>query len=240
MNEQITNFKTQKILALGAHPDDLEFGCGSLLAKEASLGSTIKLLVLSKGEAGTAGTPESRAEESRQAAKLIGAEIEFLEMGGDCHIKNTAENAFTIAKYIREFKPDVILAPHTDENQHPDHAEAGKMTRDAARFARYGGLAELKNLATHKITALYYYPVTQDFAAPVDLVVDTTEVYDTWVKMINCHNTQLQNKDYESLVTARAKALGVAIGTKSAQGLWKNDPIRINTLSDLNLSSRNY
>lgn len=229
-----------KILAIGAHPDDLEFGCGSLLAKEALNGSQIKLLVLSKGEAGTVGTPESRADESQSAAKLLNAEIEFLEMGGDCHIKNTSENAFQISKHIREFKPDVILAPHTDENQHPDHAEAGKMARDAARFARYGGLNELKNLPVHKITALYFYPVTQDFAAPVDIVMDTTEVYETWVKMINCHTSQLQNKDYENLVTARAKALGVAIGTKCAQGLWRNDPIRISLLEDISLSSRNY
>ncbi len=229
-----------KILAIGAHPDDLEFGCGSLLAKESSTGAQIKLLVLSKGEAGTVGTPESRSEESREAAKLINAEIEFLEMGGDCHIKNTSENSFAIAKYIREFKPDVILAPHTDLNQHPDHAEAGKMARDAARFARYGGLEELKDFPTHKITALYFYPVTQDFAAPVDIVIDTTEVYDTWVKMIHCHTSQLTNKDYESLVTARGKALGVAIGTKCAQGLWRNDPIRIDSLKDINLSSRNY
>lgn len=231
---------SHKILAIGAHPDDLEFGCGSLLAKEAKNGSQIKLLVLTKGEAGTVGTPESRAHESKAAAKLINAEVEFLEMGGDCHIKNTSENAFTIAKHIREFQPEIILAPHTDENQHPDHAEAGKMARDAARFARYGGLQKLKNLPTHKITALYFYPVTQDFAAPVDIVVDTSEVYDTWVQMIKCHTSQLSNKDYESLVTARGKALGVAIGTKCAQGLWKNDPVRLEFISDLKLSSRNY
>ncbi|MDE2312006.1 MAG: PIG-L family deacetylase [Patescibacteria group bacterium] len=228
------------ILAIGAHPDDLEFGCGSLLAKEAARGSHLKILVLSKGEAGTVGTPESRKQESEAAAKLLGADIEFLDMGGDCHIQNTPQNGFTIAKYIRNFKPEVVLAPHPDENQHPDHSVVGKMARDAARFARYGGLAELKNLPAHKITALYYYPVTQDFAAPVDLVIDTSDVYDTWLKLINCHASQLKNKDYESLVTARAKALGTAIGTKCAQGLWKNDPLRLDYISDLTLSSRNY
>ena len=235
-----TSVKGGKILAIGAHPDDLEFGCGSLLAIEAARGSQIKLLVLSKGEAGTAGTPESRQEESMAAAKLIGAKIEFLDLGGDCHIQNTPQNGFRIAAVIRKFKPDILLAPHTDENQHPDHAAAGKIARDAARFARYGGLVELKDLPVHKITALYFYPVTQDFAAPVDLVIDTSGVYDTWVKMINCHTSQLGNKDYESLVTSRAKALGTAIGAKCAQGLWKNDPLRLNYLSDINLSSRNY
>lgn len=229
-----------KILAVGAHPDDLEFGCGSLLAKEAKLKNEIKILVLSKGEAGTMGTPESRQKESEMAAKLLGAEIEFLDLGGDCKIENTPQNGLKLARIIRQFKPEIILAPHTDENQHPDHAAAGKLMRDAARFARYGGLSEIKDVQVHKITALYFYPVTQDFAAPVDVVVDTTEAYEDWLKLIRCHTSQLSGKDYESLVTARAKALGTAIGTSCAQGLWLNDPMRLNSLGDINLSSRNY
>jgi len=56
------------------------------------------------------------------------------------------------------------LAPQPDENQHPDHSAAGKIIRDAARLARYGGLKELKDLPAHKITGLYYYFVTQALA----------------------------------------------------------------------------
>ncbi|HVY68047.1 MAG TPA: PIG-L family deacetylase [Patescibacteria group bacterium] len=229
-----------KILAIGAHPDDVEFGCGALLIKEVRAGSQVKILVLSRGEAGTAGTPQGREQESRAAAALIGAEIEFLEMGGDCHIQNTPANGFALARHIRQEQPDIILAPHIDENQHPDHAAAGKLCREAARFARYGGLAELKDLPVHKITGLYYYPVTQDFGRPVDIVIDTTEAYEQWSKVILSHQSQLSAKAYLDLVSARARALGAAIGTGYAQGLWQNDPVRLDRISELTLSSRNY
>ena len=113
-----------KILAIGPHPDDLEFGCAPILMKEVRLGNQVHLLVLSRGEAGSAGTPEGREEESRQAAKLMGVTVEFLDFGGDCHLEYSPQNAFRIAAEIRKFKPQIVLAPHPQENQHPDHAVA--------------------------------------------------------------------------------------------------------------------
>ncbi|MDD4989492.1 MAG: PIG-L family deacetylase, partial [Candidatus Pacebacteria bacterium] len=67
----------KKILVFGAHPDDVEFGCGGLLIKEIENGSKVKIVVCSLGEAGTNGTPEGRKNEAEEAAKFIGAEIEF-------------------------------------------------------------------------------------------------------------------------------------------------------------------
>lgn len=229
-----------RILAIGPHPDDVEFGCSALLIKEVNKGNQVKILVLTKGEAGTKGTPEIREQESRDAAKIIGADIEFLDMGGDCHVQNTPDNGMTIAKHIRAYKPDVVLAPQPDEDQHPDHAACGKMARAAARFARYGGLAELKDLPTHKITSLYFYPITQDFGQRPDIVIDITDVYDQWIKAVHAHKTQMSGKNYDDLFTARAHSLGVTIGVKYAQGLWVNEPIRLDGISDINLSSRNY
>lgn len=229
-----------KILAIGAHPDDVEFGCAPILIKEAKKGNQIKILALSRGEAGTKGTPKIREQESREAAKIIGAKIEFLDFGGDCHIQNIPANTFVIAKYIREFKPDIILAPSPEENQHPDHSTAGKITRDAARFARFGGLAELKNLPVHKITALYFYPVTQDFGQRPDIVIDISEVYDQWMQAIAAHQSQMRGKEYDNLLRARAHSLGASIGVNFAQGLWVNEPVRLGGISDITLSSRNY
>jgi len=131
------------ILAVGAHPDDIEFGCAHTLIKEARKGNRIRMLVLSRGEAGSNGTPQSREAEAREAARKIGADIEFLNFGGDCHIEQTASNALRIAAEIRKFQPSVVLAPHTGENQHPDHPVVGRLTRDDCRLARYGGLEEL-------------------------------------------------------------------------------------------------
>ena len=155
-----------KILALGAHPDDIEFGCAPVLIQEARAGHEVRILVTSKGEAASAGTPEERADEAREAAKIIGASIDFLDLGGDCNQAYTPANAALIAREIRTFRPDIILAPHPGENQHPDHAVLGKLTRDAARLARYGGLAQLLGLPSHQIKSLYYYVITQVFVEP--------------------------------------------------------------------------
>jgi len=116
-----------KILAVGAHPDDVEFGCAPILIQEVRSGHEARILVTSKGEAASAGTPEERAQEARDAARVIGAAIQFLELGGDCHLEHNPANAMTLAREIRRFKPDVVLAPHLGENQHPDHSAVGKI-----------------------------------------------------------------------------------------------------------------
>lgn len=227
------------ILAIGAHPDDIEFGCGGILIKEAKQGHMIKNLVLTKGEAGSNGTPEGREEESKQAAKVIGAEIEFLDMGGDCHIEYTPANVIQIARVIRIFKPDIILTPDLGTNQHPDHFKVGQMTRDACRYARYGGLTELKDLPCHKIKNLYFYPITSQVPNP-DIIIDISEVFDTWTKVMECHGSQLQTKQYIELQTRKASYLGTLTGGNYAQGLFKNDALQVNFISDLELSSRNF
>ena len=228
------------ILAIGAHPDDIEFGCAPILIKEIEKGNQVKILCLSLGEAGSNGTPESRKKEAEDAAKIIGTEIEFLDLGGDCHIEQIPANAFKIAREIRQYQPQIILAPQTDENQHPDHATVGKLARDAARFARYGGLAELKDLPVHKIGSLYYYAITQFFGKRPDIIIDVTDVHDKWEKAMAAHESQMKSKQYLEMINSWSHALGSAIGTQYAVGLWASDPIRVDHISDLNLSSRNY
>jgi LmbE family N-acetylglucosaminyl deacetylase len=229
-----------KILAVGPHPDDVEFGCAPVLIQEVQRGNQTKILVLTKGEAATSGTPEDREQEARNAARKIGAEIGFMELGGDCHLLHTPENSIAIAREIRTYRPAIVLAPHLDENQHPDHVAAGRMIRDAARFARYGGLDELRGLGPHGIGHLYFYSITQSFGAQPDVLIDTSAVEEQWEAAMLCHQTQMKTKSYIDLVKARAKFLGSAIGTSSAIGLWVNDPIRLESISDLELSSRNY
>src|SRR5258706_9375933 len=122
----------------------------------------MKVWILSKGEAGSNGSLEIREAEARRAAQLNGAEVEYADFGGDCHIEYSPTNTIRVAREIRDFRPDILLAPHTDENQHPDHATVGKLTRDAARLSRYRVLRDLPELPPHGITNLYYYTVTTD------------------------------------------------------------------------------
>lgn len=229
-----------RILAVGAHPDDVEFGCAPILIQEARAGHTVKVLVTSKGEAASAGTPEERAEEARSAARIMGADIDFVNLGGDCYIAATPANAIPIAREIRTFRPDIVLAPLPGENQHPDHAAVGKLARDAARLARYGGFEQLRPLPSHQINSLYFYAITQVFVEPPQLVLDVSQVFAEWQSAIQCHKSQMRTRSYPELVTARAKTWGSAIGVDYAVGLWLNDPIRIGSLGDIPLSARYF
>jgi LmbE family N-acetylglucosaminyl deacetylase len=226
------------ILAVGAHPDDIEFGCAHVLIKEARKGNRIRMLVLSRGEAGSNGTPESREAESREAAKKIGAAIEFLDFGGDCHMEQTPSNALRIAAEIRKFQPSIVLAPHTAENQHPDHPVVGRLTRDACRLARYGGLGDLKG-TPHAVGALYYYAITRDFGTP-DIVVDIGDVVSEWEAAMRCHASQMKTRGYAELRMSSARSLGLSIGVEYAAGFYVNDSVRVDALSDLSLSSRHF
>jgi len=227
------------ILAIGAHPDDIEFGCAHVLIQEARRGNRVKLLVLSRGEAGSHGTPESREQEARAAAALMRADIEFLDFGGDCHIAQTHENAFAIARQIREFQPSIVLAPHTGENQHPDHSVVGKLTRDASRYARYAGLEDLKRNAPHAIGALYYYTITQTLTDP-DVVIDISDVVADWEAAMNCHASQMRTRGYADLRLSAARNLGLSIGVEYAAAFCTNDPVRVDALSEITRSSRHF
>src|SRR5215469_17433871 len=129
------------LLVFGAHPDDIEFGCGGVVVQEACNGRPVHMIVCSRGEAGTMGTPEIRETESQTAAKILGANLEFIELDGDAHLRSSAEHAISLARAIRRIRPGLVLAPSLSENQHPDHAQLGRLVRDAARLARFGGIS---------------------------------------------------------------------------------------------------
>ena len=227
------------ILAIGPHPDDIEFGCAAILIKEIKRGNRVTMLVMTRGEAGTGGTPHAREQESREAARLIGADIEFADFGGDCNLEYSVGNRLRIAEEIRKLRPQIILAPGLNENQHPDHAIAARLTRDAARLARYGGVKRLKPAPVHKIDNLFYYQITQHHRTP-DLVIDISGVVDEWERVMRCHGTQTSQKRYIELQKSGARLLGLTIGVEYAMGLQVNDPIRVDHLSDIVLSSRNF
>jgi bacillithiol biosynthesis deacetylase BshB1 len=228
------------VLAIGAHPDDIEFGCGALLLLERQAGNAVKLLVLSRGEAGTSGTREEREQESRAAAAQLGAEIEFLDFRGDCHLDYSPQNAVRVAAEIRRAQPSVVLAPHPEANQHPDHAAAGRLARDACRLARYAGLMDLGTLPPHRIGQLYFYDITRHGVRPPDIVVDVSAVAEAWQQLMACHATQMRTRPYVELQLTAARLLGLSIGAEYAAGVYANDPVRVERLSALTLSSRHF
>lgn len=229
---------TKKILFIGAHPDDVEFGCGGIVIKEVEKGNQVKILVLSKGEAGTNGTGEIREQEGRDSAKVMGAEIEFLDFGGDAHLQYSPNYSIQLAKQIRMFEPDIVVTIDPGENQHPDHSVTGKLTRDAVRLARYKGVTELTELPAHTTKALYYFEVTMDTRP--DILVDISNVKEKWDQAMACHKSQMNTKDYIALRTAMTASLGMRMGVNYAIGLKTNDPIVVDTPSDIPAGARNF
>ncbi len=229
------------ILAVGAHPDDIEFGCGGILLAEAERGSEIALCLCSRGEAGTNGTPDEREAEAREAAKLLGASIEFLDLGGDCHLEVSPANNIAIARRIRAARPDILLSPTGSQNQHPDHVVVSRLCRNAVRMARYGGLTELSDLESHTVRHHLEYAITPAAEPPNDCAkirVDISAQFSRWVELMECHQTQLRTRRYVDLQTARARLLGLEAGVEYAQALCPTAELLVQNLSELPASVR--
>ena len=134
----------------------------------------------------------------------------------------------------------IILAPHTSEEQHPDHARVGKLVRDAARLARYGGLEELKAQPPHIISNLYYYSVTREFGRRPDLIIDISSARELWEQAMRCHESQAKSKQYVEMRLAATRSLGHQAGVEYAMSLYLNDPVLLESISSLTLSSRHF
>ncbi|HUC86264.1 MAG TPA: PIG-L family deacetylase [Candidatus Acidoferrales bacterium] len=232
------------LLAFGAHPDDIEFGCGGVIARETQAGRAAHFVVCSRGEAGSRGTPKQRTTEANQAAGLLGATIEFLELDGDAHLEVRASHAIHLAAVIRRVRPVIILAPSVVENQHPDHARLGILIRDAARLARYGGLKELRRSKPHAIGQLFFYSVTPDAEprdiTPVLIDLSGAEVVSTWTKAMQAHASQMAFRNYIELQLTRARLLGARAGLEYAQALFPNEPLVFDSLLQIARSARHF
>ncbi len=235
--------RPEPLLAFGAHPDDLEFGCGGLIAHETRAGRPVHLVVCSRGEAGTHGTPARRTAEARRAAKILGATIEFVRLDGDAHLEVKAAHAIKLAGIIRRMKPGLVLAPTPEQNQHPDHWRLGQLVRDASRLARYGGLKELRRRSPHAIGQLFFYALSPD-AVPAGvqpvLIELSPEVVNIWIRAMEAHASQLLTRNYPTLQLARASVNGSRCGAMAAMALFPNDPLVFNSLAGLSRAARRF
>ena len=118
------------ILAFGAHPDDVELGCAGTILKEISLGKTVGIIDLTRGELGTRGSAAIRDSEANAAAKILGVSVrENLEMR-DGFFVNDEKHQLEIIKMIRKYKPEIVLCNAIDD-RHIDHAKGSKLVSDA-------------------------------------------------------------------------------------------------------------
>lgn len=232
------------LIAFGAHPDDIEFGCGGIIARETQAGRKAHLVVCSKGEAATNGTPKQRLLEARKAASLLGATFEVVTLDGDAHLDVRAEHAICLARILRRERAGIVLAPTVVENQHPDHVHLGKLVRNAARLARYGGLKELRRQPRHVIDQLFFYAITPEAepkdATPVFIDISPPEVVTAWKAAMRAHVTQTSVINYIELQLTRARLLGAQAGVSHAMALYPNDPMVFSSLAQTGRGARQF
>jgi bacillithiol biosynthesis deacetylase BshB1 len=176
------------VLAIGAHPDDVELGCGGTLALAARQGRRVGILHLTRGERGTRGTAEGRLAEAEQAAAALGAvELAFLDCGdGSLRIGEAEEDA--LIEVLRTWRPDLILGPAAHD-RHPDHGRAHRLVA-AASF--YAGLAARGSRAMgppHRPAAVFSY--MQHHAFEPSFVVDVTAVWEAKERALAAYRSQI-------------------------------------------------
>ncbi len=232
------------LLAFGAHPDDIEFGCGGVIARETQAGRRAHFVICSRGESATHGTPAARIREAGRAARLLGATSEFVTLDGDASLEPKAAHALKLAAIIRRVRPGIVFAPSLVENQHPDHPRLGRLVRDAARLARYGGVARLRARPAHAIGPLLYYAAGPEAEPegelPVLIDISDPRVVASWTAAMRAHASQLTTRNYVELQLARARVLGLRAGVDYAQALYPNDPLVFESLSPLARAARRF
>jgi LmbE family N-acetylglucosaminyl deacetylase len=232
------------LLAFAAHPDDIEFACGGVIAKETRGGRTAHFVLCSRGEAGTHGTPAQRTAEARKSAALLGATVEFIKLAGDAHLEVRATHAIKLAGVLRRVRPGIVLAPSPVENQHPDHAKLGQLVRDATRLARYGGLKELRASPPHAVAQLFFYALTSE-AEPADITpvlidVSAPDIVAAWTAAMEAHASQTSARNYVELQLTRARLHGLRAGISHAIPLFPNDPLVLDSLAPVRRGARHF
>src|SRR5712672_3601195 len=143
------------VLAVFSHPDDAELSVSGTLLRLKSLGYSTGVLDMTRGEMGTRGTPELRAQEAVEAARLMKLDLR-LNLGlPDGHIWLTEEARTAVVRVLRAHKPKILLTTHWDD-PHPDHANTCRIVRDAARLATMARYVEASGQKLERMPAIVH------------------------------------------------------------------------------------
>ena len=189
-----TDHSPKSVLAVGAHPDDIELFCAGALAKYAQQGVKVSIAIATDGSAGHMIIPPKelaviRHREAEKAAKMIGAD--FYWMGfGDEYLFEDIETRLRFAELIRKAKPDVILT-HGPEDYHPDHRTVSRLMFDATF------VSGLKNVTTESpfhpgVQPLYYFDLPGGVNFLPTEYVDITDTFKIKQEMLACHESQIK------------------------------------------------
>lgn len=233
------------VLAIGAHPDDIELTCGGTIVKLVKQGKRVGICDLTQGELGTRGSRETRSKEAADAAKILGISIrENLGMP-DGNIENTSNTRLKVIETIRKHRPEALLFPHWLE-RHPDHEHAHQLCREAWF---YSGLEKIEtNLNGSKqepFRPLKYFHFMQTYEFTPSFVIDISDEYEQRMEAVRSFKSQFhdpESKERETLLSepgfldmlrARFEYFGDRIGTKYGEPFYSVDMIGISNLFHL-------
>lgn len=233
------------ILAIGAHPDDVELSCGATIAKEVSNGRKVGILDLTRGELGTRGSASLRDEEAAEAANILGVAFrKNMEFADGFFINNTASQ-LEIIKILRKYQPDIVLC-NAIEDRHIDHPKGSELVSNACFLS---GLAKIETIyeGNHqkpwRPKHVYHYIQWKDITP--DFVVDVTGFMDKKIEAVSAFKSQFHDKDSKEPVTPiatsnfkdsiwyRAQNLGRLIGVDHAEGFTTERYVAVDSLFNL-------
>lgn len=233
---------TLDVLALAAHPDDVELCAGGTVCLLAKQGYDVGIVDFTRGELGSRGTPELRMKEAQKAAEVIGLKARENLGLSDGNIANTEENRRELIRIVRRYQPHVVLI-NPPECRHPDHCAAAELSTDALYYA---GLRKIETTDADGAAQEPWRPhhvLHYMQAVPFEptLVVDVTEVWEQRIEALQAFKSQFFNPDYEpeedepetfvsnpeffEWVKARARTYGYKVGaTYGEPFLYRHGP----------------
>ena len=204
---------TVDVLAIAPHPDDAELICGGTLAKLARTGHRTGILDLTRGEMGTKGSVELRADEAGNAAMVLGVALrENLELP-DAAFENRPATRRALAIVLRRLRPQIVIAP-APKGRHPDHRIASQLVRDACFLA---GIRKIDpETEPHRPRKLLYaIAYREDYVKPT-FVVDISEDFETKLRAIACYTSQFDGVTQAGEVFPTGEPLADVIRHQSA------------------------
>ena len=183
------------ILAIGAHPDDVELSCAGTLAKEISLGKKVGILDLTRGELGTRGSAEIRDREAADAAKIMGVSVRENLGFADAFFQNDKAHQLEIIKIIRKYQPKIVLCNAIDD-RHIDHPKGSKLASDACFLS---GLRKIETELDGKAQSAWrpknvYHYIQWKNLEP-DFVVDITGFMDVKIAAVKAYASQFYDPE---------------------------------------------
>jgi bacillithiol biosynthesis deacetylase BshB1 len=218
------------ILAIGVHPDDVELACSGTVAKHVAMGKQVGILDLTRGELGTRGTPELRAQEAQKGAQILGVNVRENAGLRDGFFTIDEANFLPIIRFIRLYRPDVILC-NAIRDRHPDHGRAAKLVSEAYFLSGLRKVETQHNGVQQdawRPKTIYHY--IQDNWVEPQLVVDITDTMEQKMQSIKAFSSQffdpdstepqtpISRPDFLAFIEGRARQFGRIIGTTFGEG----------------------